>query len=367
MRKKQKTWKFGPFEKNEEPVLKPEPESTFFCPVKNEPVHWEATNVYNPAAIIRNEEIHLIYRADDTALDNKDHFGNPVVTCRLGHAVSKDGVNFVRDAEPVLYPQNDEFYDYEWHGGCQDLHIVESEEGTYYMNYSAWTGEFTDDGFPQKRKPERWEDVLLTASSKDLINWKKHGPAFSDEKWLCYRNHSRSGVVISRAEGDKLIAAKIHGKYWMYMSHKGWLASSDNLLDWDIELNEDGSVKCLFPDYTHYGYANASCEAGAAAIITDRGIVYFFNACSKGDSTLSLDPNAWSLGQALISGEDMLTVLEVDSKPLIVPEYEWEKHGHCSDPAVVCNTMVKWQGKWTLYYGAADRCIAIAQEQSDDD
>ena len=69
------------------------------------------------------------------------------------------------------------------------------------------------------------------ATSRDLIHWTEHGPAFREaapEKVL----GSRSGMVVSRREGDRLIATKIDGRYWMYYVHPCTLAWSENLIDW---------------------------------------------------------------------------------------------------------------------------------------
>lgn len=357
-----KSWAFGPFEKHGSPVVAPDNSLKFACPMRGEPVLWAASNVYNPAALVRDGKLHILYRADDKPLDYRDQFGNPMVTCRIGYAVSGDGLHFDPLPAPVLYPNNDAFKAFEWIGGCQDLHIVEKEDGTYYMNYTAWTGKYTPDNFPAGRE-EEWEDVLMVASSRDLVHWTKHGPAFADPVWKPYLNHSRSGVVVSRiGDGGKLVAAKIRDKYWMYFAHNGWLATSDDLIVWEPVLNEDRTVKCLFPQFVPVGYASASCEAGAGAILTERGIVYFFNACCGTQSEGLAAPYTWSLGQALISGEDMVTVLDVLHEPYLAPEFDWELTGHSAPPAVVCNSIVYWNGRWTLYYGAADRWIGRAVE-----
>ena len=365
MQDKLPAWALGPFLKDERPVLEADANSKFDCPVLGRPVHWEATNVYNPAMIVRDGLLHMIYRADDEPLDFSDTFGNPMVTSRMGHAVSCDGIRFERDARPVLYPDNDACNEFEWSGGCQDLHIVEDEDGRYYMNYTAWTGRYDSNG-PAfgEAVPETWEDVLLTASSDDLIHWTKHGPAFRDARYRHFLNHSRSGVVVSYPRGNRLVAAKIGGKYWMYVSMKGWLATSEDLITWEPVLDERGGVKCLFPEYVPGGYADGACEAGAAALLTERGILYFFNAEGRAPFC-GLPAGTWSLGQALVDAEDMTTVLDVMDQPFLKPEHMWEKNGHCANPATVCNSLVFWDGTWTLYYGAADRCIgrAVARQR----
>ena len=121
-------WDLGPFVKRKEPVLQPTPESVFTCPIRGTDVRWEEQNTYNPAAVLRGGKVYLLYRADDRSPDLR--WGR---TCRIGLAHSDDGVHFTQNTTPVLYPDNDEWKQYEWEGGCEDLHIIEGEDGTYYM------------------------------------------------------------------------------------------------------------------------------------------------------------------------------------------------------------------------------------------
>ena len=61
------SWLIGPFRKHNaaNPVLTPLTTSTFADPIRNETVNWEAKDVFNPAAVVRNGKIYLIYRAED--------------------------------------------------------------------------------------------------------------------------------------------------------------------------------------------------------------------------------------------------------------------------------------------------------------
>jgi beta-1,2-mannosidase len=309
-------WALGPFAKRKEPVLRPTPESRFTCPIRGKEVRWEEQNVYNPAAVVRDRKVHLLYRADDLSPDLG--WGR---TCRIGLATSEDGVRFTRRPAPVLYPDNDEWKKYEWEGGCEDLHIVEGEDGLYYMNYTTWSGK---------------GDTLSIASSRDLVTWTKHGPAFrkaAPDKVA----GSRSGVVVSRREGDRLIAAKIDGKYWMYYTHPCALAWSENLIDW-----------------TPVGKSvwGGSHEAGAIALLRDDGILLMTQG---GHHALG----AWVLYQALIDRKNLTTVLEERKEPFLYPEHAWEKQGMTGD-TTVANGLVPFKGAWMLYYGGADRVIGLA-------
>lgn len=349
-------WAFGPFVKDKKPILTPDEKLTFFCPVSKKEVRWQATNVYNPAFAEKDGVLHMFYRADDAARPFSDTWGNPMVTCRIGHAISKDGVRFENFPEPVLYPDEDEYNDYEWDGGCQDLHITQSEDGTFYMNYTAWVGSRDKTRENPALNPP-YVDTLMVASSKDLIHWKKHGPAFAADK----RNHTRSGVVVSKLVGDKLIAQKFGGKYVMYYAHNGWMATSDDLIHWEPVPDGKGGQRSLFPDddFAKLPYADASCEAGAAAILTDAGVVYFFNAAASSKNISAL----WSQGQALVDKNDLFTVLDVMKEPHLSPEFDWECKGHVPTPCLVCNGITHFKGKWAMYYGASDHVIGRAAEK----
>ncbi|HEY6944674.1 MAG TPA: hypothetical protein VI431_06010, partial [Candidatus Acidoferrum sp.] len=66
---------------------------------------WESAGTFNPAVILYNDKIVMLYRAQDAA-----------GTSRLGYAESKDGIHFTRRPEPVLAPEAD----YEKGGGVED-------------------------------------------------------------------------------------------------------------------------------------------------------------------------------------------------------------------------------------------------------
>src|SRR5579863_1509420 len=49
-------WALGPFLRpsSANPVIAPNQDSLFLCPILREPVHWEALHTFNPAAVVRN-------------------------------------------------------------------------------------------------------------------------------------------------------------------------------------------------------------------------------------------------------------------------------------------------------------------------
>jgi predicted GH43/DUF377 family glycosyl hydrolase len=152
-------WQIEPFARpsGSSPVIAPNKASLFRNPVDGKPVHWEALHTFNPAAMVRNGKIYVLYRAED----DTGEMGIGLHTSRLGLAESGDGIHFTRRPEPVLYPDNDSEKEREWPGGCEDPRIVESANGTYVLTYTQWNRKKTD---------------AAIATSKDLIHWTKHGP-----------------------------------------------------------------------------------------------------------------------------------------------------------------------------------------------
>ena len=165
------------------PILRPQADQTFTCPLSQSSLAWEAKNVLNPAAVVKDEQIYLMYRAQD---DN--------MTSRLGLAVSNDGLHFEKQPQPVFFPQADSMQVYEWPGGVEDPRIVESEEGNYILTYTAYDG-----------KTAR----LCLATSNDLVTWTKHGLVLNQEK---YRDTwSKSGAIVCRERRPKIYCHQVTG------------------------------------------------------------------------------------------------------------------------------------------------------------
>ena len=174
------------------PCLQPCKDNTFYCPVSNHTVYWEEKDVFNPAAVVRNGMVYLLYRAEDT-------IGRYAGTSRIGLAFSKDGRTFEKYPEPVLYPEMDEYMKFEWEGGCEDPRIVEDDKGVYYLTYTAYDGDTAR---------------LCVATSTDLYRWKKHGPAFEKAYEGKYTDFwSKSGSIVCSVEGEKLLAVRLNGFY----------------------------------------------------------------------------------------------------------------------------------------------------------
>ena len=76
------SWAFPYFKKVDSinPILKPTKQLSFTDPITQKNVFWEERNVLNPAAVVKNDTVLMLYRA-------QDQWG----TSRIGLAYSTDG------------------------------------------------------------------------------------------------------------------------------------------------------------------------------------------------------------------------------------------------------------------------------------
>jgi predicted GH43/DUF377 family glycosyl hydrolase len=338
-------WMFGPFEKPKEvnPVISPRASATFRSPMNDSVVRWEEYATFNPAAVVRGGNIYLLYRAEDGSGEMK--IGGH--TSRIGLAESTDGLRFTRRSAPVLYPDKDAQAKYEWPGGVEDPRIVETEDGTYVLTYTQWN-----------------RDVprLAVATSKDLLTWRKHGPTFAKGDTGKYRNmESKSGAILSRVEGNRIIAAKVNGTYWMYFNVPDILiATSDNLVDWTPLEDGDGKlVKVLSP---RPGYFDSwLVEAGPPALITPHGILVFYNAGNSGKvGDPSLPQRVYTGGQALYDARNPVKLIARSDEPFIKPTEPYERSGQYAEGTTFVEGLVPFNGSWYLYYGTADSRVGVA-------
>jgi predicted GH43/DUF377 family glycosyl hydrolase len=316
------------------PILEPDRRQEFDCPIRKKEVRWEASNVFNPTAVVLGNEVWLLYRAQDKE-----------GTSRIGIARSKNGTSFKRNDTPVLYPDKDDMKKYEWAGGCEDPRVVRTPDGVFIMTYTAYDGNVAR---------------LCVASSRDLLHWEKHGLAFDSKK---YRDvWSKSGAIVCALnERNEPVARKINGKYWMYWGDTDiFLASSSDLLDWKpLENKADELVRALSP---RPGFFDSRLvEPGPFALWTTKGILLLYN--SSNDATvgnLQLPDRTYSVGQAFFDAKNPEKMLARANEYLLSPEKDYEKNGAVNNVCFL-EGMVWHQGRWLLYYGTADSKTAVAE------
>jgi beta-1,2-mannosidase len=331
----------------ENPILKADSSYTFFDPIKKEVVKWQKADVFNPAAIVKDGKIFLLYRCEDNPMA---HLGGR--TSRLGLAESTDGIHFTKHPTPVLYPDNDAFNVYDSPGGCEDPRLAVTEDGLYVATYTSWN-----------HKTAR----LSIAFTKDLLKWEKKGPAFAkanDGKFLDM--WSKSGSILTKFVNGKQVIAKVNGKYWMYWGENLVnLAWSENLYDWFPTLDEQGELKAVIKPRKGK-FDSHLTECGPPAILLEEGVVLLYNGRNQTndeDADPSLPQGTYSVGQVIFDKNNLEKVIKRSDIPFLKPTLTHEKTGQYQAGTTFAEGLVFYKNKWFLYYGTADSFVGLAIAQ----
>lgn len=336
-------WLLG-FQKTElNPIMKPDSTYTFLDPISKNEVRWQKADVFNPGAIVKNDTVFLLFRAED----NPDAILGER-TSRVGLAYSTDGIHFTKYAKPVLFPDNDEFAKWDQPGGVEDPRIVETPEGTYIMLYTSWNNDVAR---------------LSSATSKDLKTWTKEGPVFENAFEGKYLNEwSKSGSIVTELVDGRLIAKRINGKYHMYWGELFVnVATSENGVDWEPSLTEKGDLLHSFKP-TLNEFDSHLTEPGPPALYTDAGILLLYNGKNlTGDGATTTYPEGtYCGGQVLFDKNDPTKMLQRMEVPFICPSLPHEISGQYKAGTTFIQGLVYFNNKWFLYYGTADSMVGLA-------
>jgi len=278
---------------------------------------WESAGTFNPAVVIQNGKIVMLYRAQDKQ-----------GTSRLGHAESSDGIHFKRRPEPVLTPTED----YERDGGVEDPRLVQFD-GTCYLTYA---------GYNKK------DAQLCLATSKDLIHWQRKGVILPANKGRWNVKWTKSGAIIPE---------KINGKYWMYFlgtsadnKDQTGPASSTDLIHW-TEATDTPVLPVRAGQFD-----SRVAEPGPAPIVTAKGIVLIYNGAD--------DKLVYRTGIAVFDSHDPRHLTSRSDQPVFTPEKEWERVGQVPNVVFVEGMVQRGdarKNRYLFYYGGADKYVGVAE------
>jgi predicted GH43/DUF377 family glycosyl hydrolase len=339
----QSEWLTG-FEKPaHNPIMIADSAYSFNCPMEKKMVQWQKADVFNPGAVVRNDTVFMLFRAED----NPDAILGGR-TSRIGLAYSTDGLNFTKYPEPVLYPKEDGFQEWDYPGGVEDPRVVEMPDGTYLMMYTSWN-----------------KDVarLSCASSKDLRNWTKHGPVFKNFQNGKFLNiWSKSGSMVTELRNNRLIAKRVNGKFLMYWGELFVnLAQSDDGIDWEPYVDNSGELMHVFTPTTGE-FDSHLTEPGPPAIYTEQGILLLYNGknLSGAGASTKVAEGTYCGGQVLFDKKDPSKLINRLTEPFICPSLPHEKSGQYEAGTTFIEGLVYFKKKWILYYGTADSMVGVA-------
>lgn len=347
-------WALGGFVRPEgvNPLVSPTSDTRFRCPMRGEEVRWECADTFNPAAVVRDGRVWVLYRAED---DPDARLGHR--TSRLGLVEMADGVTVdSRSPDPVMYPDTSLMSrHFEWEGGTEDPRVVEAEvdgKPLYVMTYTAWN---------------RYRFRLSIATSRDLRHWTHCGPAFRMALNGQFSDLAcKSGSILTEVRDGRLQAAKVRiggeEKYLMYWGEE-WVcaATSDDLVNWTPVTEADGTLKYLARPRKGY-FDSRLTECGPPAVLTQDGIVLLYNGKNRAGADCDEDypSDTYAAGQMLFSKDNPLELKARLDKPFFRPMAGFEKSGQYAAGTVFVEGLVYHRSRWYMYYGCADSFVGVA-------
>jgi len=272
---------------------------------------FDAERVYNPAVIVVDGVFWMFYRAE----------AGDGCTGRIGLAKSQDGLHFTRHHEPIIVPE----HDYEA-GGCEDPRIIRIGD-LFYLTY---VGNGLGIGH------------ICLATSRDMVHWEKHGPILQPAH-VWDRRQVKAGAILPQKVGGRCIMYFM-GEAEPWKTAIG-IACSDDLLHWHEPLAEP----VLLPRPGHFD--SKGVEPGPPPVMLDEGILLVYGGWG--------DDQAYKPGWALFSREQPDRVLTRSEEPILESAVNWgERFGVTNH--VVAESLLWHEGRWWLYYGAADRVVCLA-------
>jgi predicted GH43/DUF377 family glycosyl hydrolase len=300
------TFPLGPFTPHaRNPILRPRGDT------------WQATNVYNPAAVVVDELVVLLYRAH-----------GPDGISRLGLATSADGFAFDRLDEPVVVPE----HDYE-RQGCEDPRLVKIGH-TFFLTYTGFDG----------RRAQ-----LCLATSTDLRSWTKQGPLFPDFNTWATLPYGPDGPW---SKAGVIVPEPIDGRYFMYFGEGAiYAATSTDLRHWTPGPEDDPIHRPSLDSWDR-----TLVEVGAPPVTTADGLMVLLVNGATATSPTDVD---YRCGQIAVARADPTTVIARTTEPWLQPRTEEEHHGMVDEVTFV-EGLVELEGRWFAYYGQSDTTIGVA-------
>lgn len=266
---------------------------------------WEREAVLNCGVVYHDGLFHMVYRASDRPFGD---FTKKFVT-RFGYAVSRDGVNFMRQPTPV-FEDGDPWA--EW--GVEDPRIVRMDD-RFLVTYSTWDGNM--------------EHVRARlATTNDFVVWRRHGVLLDEPN-----------------KNAALFPEKTGGRY-VLLHRRGadiWLCSSENLKEW----SEHKKIMQRRPgkwDGVKIGAAGPPVRHPEGWLLVYHGVD---------------EKKTYRLGAALLDAKNPTKILARQDEPILEPDLEWEMKGQVTNVVFSCAT-VDVGDSYYVYYGAADRVIGLA-------
>ena len=257
--------------------------------------------------------------SDSRSISTKDENGNKKTKyltslshLRIGR--SKDGINFSIEDKAFIFPSQK----YEtW--GIEDPRITKIGN-VFYINYTGVS---------------------------------QYGACTVLAKTFDFKTYERLGVIFPPENKDVTIfPEKINGLYYAYHrpvpksigSPNIWTATSPDLINWGNHNHFMGT--------TDIGWESGRIGGGAPSFKTEKGWIHIYHAADKNDR--------YCLGAFITELDDPTKLIAKTKEPILEPEESYELKGFFDSVVFTCGLIIEGN-KVKIYYGAADKYIALAE------
>ncbi len=312
------------FRHPQNPILSPDPKNAF-----------EKEAVFNPTVVKDGKQYHLLYRAMS---EKKVHQGQELSLSTIGHAISQDGVNFVKKGQLIKPEKEWEKY------GCEDPRITKID-GQYFILYTALS-----------EYPPRPEGIRVgLAISKDLKTIQ-----------------AKHLVTHFNAKAMALFPEKIGNQYAAILTAdtdrppaRIGLACFNQLSDLWSPGFWNKWYKCL----DHYRHSinlrrlnSDQIEVGAVPVKTEHGWLLVY---AHIQNYYNPQKRLFGIEVALLDKNNPREIIARTDEPIISPSVKYEQKGAVENVIFPSGALIE-KNTLRIYYGATDNYSALAEVNMED-
>ncbi len=287
--------------------------------ISSDDLPYLANSVFNAGAAKVDGETLLLMRVEDRR-----------GISHLTVARSANGIDGWRiDPKPALFPSPET--------NPEEIYGIEDPRITYLAEENCWAIVFTafSAGGP----------LVALATTRDFKEFKRHGPVLppedKDAALFPVRFNGRWAMIHRPVSTFPSVSADI------------WISFSPDLKHWGDHRVLLAARKGAWWDANKIGLSPPPLQTDQGWLIMYHGTRTMASGC------------IYRLGLALLDLEDPTKVLARSSQWILAPRQPYELFGDVDKVIFPCGWILE-DGIVRLYYGGADRCIALATAKLDD-
>lgn len=276
---------------------------------------------FNPGIQLENGIVHMLYRATNSDIKDKEKY-----ISYIGYARLDTNTNILYDSnEKVIYPTLPEESK-----GCEDPRIVEFE-GSFYVFYTAY------DGIKAR---------VAIARTNDFVEYEKLG-VINNNFW------DKDAFIFPERIGGRI--AYLHRVEPSIQLD--YFENFDQLISENSWSNYEEKVETSTIMKRKYFWENQKIGGSVPPFKTDKGWLLLYHAVD--------DKFIYRGSVALLDLKNPSRVIARIPYPMLEPEEDYELNGDVNNVVFPEGGYIH-EGELNIYYGAADKYIALARIRIDE-